>query len=394
MSGNGNVKLLERSRILALRVIQQIWADKRTMVLMTIIPVILLSFIGILIRHDPAKLVVGVVNHDSGFAMLGNEVNLGDRLIDVLGGFEEFDTQIMTADAARDNLDAADADAVITIGEDFTQNVITTRTLTLAVEFEGSNPMLSERLTTIFERVALQTASTLALTGSSASDLPVDPTSIEFETALDATYLHSGPEYDSLDYMAPALIGFFVFFLVFLLTCISFLRERVAGTLERLQATPIRPHEIIIGYMLGFMVFGLFQGVVTLVFTVFILDIHYAGNLLNIFVVEALLVMLSVNLGILLSTFAQNEFQVLQFIPLIVTSQGLLGGVVWQIEDMPGWLQPVSRVMPLTYANEALRKVMINGDTLLDVWFPVLVLIGFAVVVIVLASRTAGRAKI
>ena len=76
MSGNGNVKLLERSRILALRVIQQIWADKRTMVLMTIIPVILLSFIGILIRHDPAKLVVGVVNHDSGFAMLGNEVNL------------------------------------------------------------------------------------------------------------------------------------------------------------------------------------------------------------------------------------------------------------------------------------------------------------------------------
>ncbi|MBN1564160.1 MAG: ABC-2 transporter permease [Anaerolineae bacterium] len=384
-----------RSQILALRVIQQIWADKRTVVLMTIIPVILLSFIGILIRHDPAKLVVGVVNNDDGFAMMGNEVNLGDRLIEVLGSFEEFDAQVMTTDEARDQLDAADADAVITVPPEFTQNVISTRTLTLDIEYEGSNPMLSERLNTIFARVALQTANTLALVGSStASDLPLDPSSIEFATAIDATYLHSGPEYDTLDYMAPALIGFFVFFLVFLLTCISFLRERVVGTLERLQATPIRPHEIIIGYMLGFMVFGIFQGTITLVFTVFILDIHYAGNLLNIFVVEALLVMLSVNLGILLSTFAQNEFQVLQFIPLIVTSQGLLGGVIWQIEDMPGWLQPVSYVMPLTYANEALRKVMINGDSLLDVWFPVLVLIGFAVVVIGLASRTAGRAKI
>jgi ABC-2 type transport system permease protein len=316
-------------------------------------------------------------------------------LIAVLGGFAEFDTQIMTADEARDQLDAGDADAAITVGPDFTQSVIQTRTLVLAVEFEGSNPMLTDRLRTIFERVALQTANTLALAGSSAaSDLPVDPASIEFETTISATYLHSGPEYDTLDYMAPALIGFFVFFFVFLLTCISFLRERVAGTLERLQATPIRSHEIIIGYMLGFMVFGLFQGVITLLFTVLILNIHYAGNLLNIFVVEALLVMLSVNLGILLSTFAQNEFQVMQFIPLIVVSQGLLGGVIWQIEDMPGWLQPFSRLMPLTYANEALRDVMIKGDSLIEVWFPVLVLVGFALLVIGLASRTAGRAKI
>lgn len=391
MSGN----LWQRSGILARRVIQQMWADKRTMVLMAIVPVILLSFVGILIRNDPAKLVVGVVNQDEGVTLLDNEIVLGDRLIVVLDNFEEFDTEILTPDEARAKLDSADVEAVITIPPEFTQTVVNTRTLTMQVEYEGSNPMLSDRLSTIFERVALQTANTLALAGTSMVNQPANPApETEFTTAIDATYLYSGPEYDTLDYMAPALIGFFVFFFVFLLTCISFLRERVAGTLERLQATPIRSYEIIIGYMLGFMVFGLLQGVITLLFTVFILNIHYAGNLLNIFIVEALLVMLSVNLGILLSTFAQNEFQVLQFIPLIVVSQGLLGGVIWQIEDMPGWLQPFSRFMPLTYANEALRNVMIKGDSLLDVWFPVLVLIGFAVLVIGFASRTAGRAKI
>ncbi len=194
--------------------------------------------------------------------------------------------------------------------------------------------------------------------------------------------------------MAPALIGFFVFFFVFLLTCISFLRERVAGTLERLQATPIRAHEIIVGYMLGFLVFGLLQGVITLLFTAFVLDIHYAGNLLNIFIVEALLVVLSVNLGILLSTFAQNEFQVLQFIPLVVVSQGLLGGVIWQIEDMPGWLQPFSKVMPLTYSTEALRAVMIRGESLLDVADLLLVVAAFAAGMVILGARTAGKAKI
>jgi ABC-2 type transport system permease protein len=380
-----------RSQILALRVIQQMLADRRTLALIGVVPVILLSFLGILIRAEPGKLVVGVVNTDQGFTLAGNTVNLGDRLIGVLDGFGEFKTEAMTAAAAHDRLDHGQADAVITVPADFTQNVIQTRQLALAVEFEGSNPMIAERLNTIFERVALQTANTLALAGSAAA---ATGPNAEFETKLDATYLHGGPQYDTLDYMAPALVGFFVFFFVFLLTCIAFLRERLAGTLERLQATPIRAHEIIVGYMLGFLVFGLLQGVITLLFTVFVLNIHYAGNLLNIFVVEGLLVVLSVNLGILLSTFAQNEFQVLQFIPLIVVSQGLLGGVVWQVKDMPGWLQPISRLMPLTYATEALRDVMIKGESLLSVADLLLVLIAFALGVILLSARTAGRTKI
>ncbi len=386
--------LSSRSQILALRVIQQMRGDRRTLALMCIVPVILLSFLGILIRAEPGKLVVGVVNADEGFTLADNSVNLGERLISVLGSFSEFKTQTMNAADAHNQIKKGKVDAVITVPANFTQNVIQTRQLALDVEFEGSNPMVAQRLNTMFERVALQTANTLALAGSPAAAMSSTASAPDFTTTIDATYLHSGPQYDSLDFMAPALIGFFVFFFVFLLTCISFLRERVAGTLERLQATPIRPHEIIIGYMLGFLVFGLLQGVITLLFTVLVLKIHYAGNLLNIFIVEALLVALSVNLGILLSTFAQNEFQVLQFIPLIVVSQGLLGGVVWQVQDMPGWLQPFSRLMPLTYATEALRDVMIKGEGLLDVGDLLLVLVAFAAGAIVLAARTAGRAKI
>lgn len=381
-----------RSRILALRVINQIRADRRTMALMVVVPVILLTFLGILIRSNQGTLAVAVVNNDAGFSLAGADINLGDRLIGVMQSFSEFETRGLTADEALRQLDAGDLDAAITVPADFTQTVIQTRALALKVEFEGSNPMIADRLNTMFERVALQAANTLALAGAPAAAL--SPADADFTTTLDATYLHGGADYDTLDYMAPALIGFFVFFFVFLLTCISFLRERVAGTLERLQATPIRPHEIIIGYMLGFLVFGLLQGVVTLVFTVVALDIHYAGNLLTIFVVEALLVALSVNLGIFLSTFAQNEFQVLQFIPLVITTQGLLGGVVWQIEDMPRWLQPVSEVMPLTHATRALRAVMITGDSLADVWGSLLVLVLFAAVVVFLSARTAGRAKI
>ncbi len=379
-----------RDFILARRVIQQRLADRRTLAMMIVVPMILLSFMGVLIRNETGGLKIGLVDNDQGVELMGQAVNLGQRLETVLGTFTEFHTQTLTADEAHRKLNDGKLDAVITVPADFTSGVVQTHHLGLAVEFEGSNPMISDRLNKLLERVALQTANGLALIGSPAADgAPVD-----LQATIDASYLHGGAQYDTLDYMAPALIGFFVFFFVFLLTCISFLRERIDGTLERLQATPIRSHEIITGYMLGFLLFGLLQGAVTLLFTVFVLHIHYAGNLLEIFVVEALLVVLSVNVGIFLSTFAQNEFQVMQFMPLIVVSQGLLGGVIWKVEDMPGWLEPFSRLMPLTYANQALRDVMIKGNSLIDVIGQLLILIGFAVLFVLLASRTAGRAKI
>lgn len=382
-----------RILILARRVIQQMLADRRTLVLIVVVPVILLSFLGLLIRAEPGVLVVGIVNEDTGAALGPLTVSLGDRLSALLESFTEFDARALTPAEARALLDNGTADAVITVPAGFTEEVLRSRHLALAVEFEGSNPMIAERLRKLLERVALQAASALAVSGTAPALAGGEPVEA-LDVALAATYRHSGPEYDTLDYMAPALVGFFVFFFVFLLTCISFLRERVAGTLERLQATPIRAHEIIVGYMAGFLVFGLLQGAITLLFTVFVLRIHYAGNLLNMFVVEALLVALSVNLGIFLSTFAQNEFQVLQFVPLVVVSQGLLGGVIWQVEDMPGWLQPVSRLMPLTYANRALREVMIKGESLFGVADLLLVLVAFIVAVIALSARTAGRAKV
>ncbi len=382
-----------RTIILARRVVLQILADRRTLVLIMLLPVILLTVVGILINQNTGSLTIGVVNHDAGASMGALSVNLGDRLIETLRGMGEFDVQELDDAGARLKLDEGDLDAAITLPESFTQSVIQTRSLVLPVEFEGSNPMLSERLNTMLERVAVQSINVLALASLSGS-VPAAPAAGSIDVSLETTYLHGGPEYDTLDYMAPALLAFFVFFITFLLTSISFLRERLAGTLERLQATPIRPHEIIVGYMSGFLVFGLLQGLVALLFTVWVLRIDYAGNLLTIFIVEALLVMVSVNLGIFLSTFAQNEFQVLQFIPLVVVTQGLLGGIVWQVEDMPDWLQPLSRLMPLTYAANALRAVMIKGESLVQVAPELGVIVLFGLLMIALAARTAGRAKI
>lgn len=383
---------LSRIIILGRRVAQQVVADKRTLALIIVVPVILLTVAGLLIRVEPSGLTIAVVNQDEGLALGSQSVNLGDRLTENLQSFDLFDTKLMTADEANRKIKDGELDAVITLPPDFSAEAAQSRQLNLNVQFEGSNPTVAERLRNAFERVgdqALAGLATLQAGGDSGGDNPA----AEIETTLNATYLNGGPEFDTLDYTASALIGVFVFLFVFILTSISFLRERLAGTLERLQATPIQPLEIIIGYMLGFLIFGLLQGVVTLLYTVFVLNIHYHGNLLNVFVIESLLVVVSVNLGIFLSTFARNEFQVLQFIPLVVVTQVFLGGVLWPIEEMPGWLQPIAYMMPLTHANTALRAIMMTGESLGGVWVQIAALLAIGVAVIGLSARTAGRVR-
>ena len=75
----------------------------------------------------------------------------------------------------------------------------------------------------------------------------------------------------------------------------------------------------------------------------------------------------AVNLGIFTSTFARNEFQMVQFIPLIILPQVFLCGVLWPVEQMPDYLQWLSAILPLTYAVDGLRDIMLGGKSLIDV---------------------------
>jgi ABC-2 type transport system permease protein len=222
------------------------------------------------------------------------------------------------------------------------------------------------------------------------------------------TTLYGSPDADFLDSFAPALLGFFGFFFVFVLTGVSFLRERVGGTLERLLATPVRRSEIVAGYSVGFGMFATLQVVVILLIAFGSLTvpaigplpafdvglgISNAGSPALAFLIVFLLAIGAVNLGIFLSTFARSELQVIQFIPIVIVPQGLLGGVFWSIGSLPDPLQPVARILPLTYAIDGLRNVLIRGDGLgsAALQLDVLVLLGVAIVFVILGAATIRR---
>ena len=201
----------------------------------------------------------------------------------------------------------------------------------------------------------------------------------------------SFPEEDVLDYIAPALLATLALFFSFLLTGISFLRERSQGTMERLMASPVSRLDMVVGYLLGFFVFALTQTLIIVLFTIYVLGVNYSGDLWQIFIFQIVVIIVAVNLGIFTSTFARNEFQMVQFIPLIIIPQVFLCGVIWPVEQMPDYLQWLSSILPLTYAVDGLRDIMLSGESLIDVWLELVVLAAFAAVTSILAAITLRK---
>ena len=194
-----------------------------------------------------------------------------------------------------------------------------------------------------------------------------------------------------LNRITPALLGVFVLFFTFLLTGVSFLRERSQGTLERLKITPVSRADLLIGYLLGFLIFAMLQSAVILAYTVLVLPVSFQGEIWQVFVVLVLLTIVAVSLGILVSTFAKNEFQVVQFIPLVIVPQIFLTGVLVPVEDMPWLLENISKVLPLTYAVEMLIGIMLEGRGLLDFGNQIIVLSGFGGIFLIGASLTVKK---
>jgi ABC-2 type transport system permease protein len=194
-----------------------------------------------------------------------------------------------------------------------------------------------------------------------------------------------------LDEAAPAILATLILFFGFLITGISVLRERSQGTMERLLASPISKMDIVAGYLLGFLLFALMQTLILFFYMVYVLNVSFQGDLWQILVFQVLIGINAVCLGTLFSVFAKNEFQMMQFIPLIIIPQVFLCGLFIQISQLPNFLQWIAKFLPLTYGVEGIKALMLQGQNLVDIGKDVGILAAFAVGLLVLASLTLRR---
>lgn len=360
---------LRRVVAVAARIVRQFIRDRRSLGLLFLAPLLVLTLLNLVLNNTASNLTLGIVAPpgQAGEAIVSQ---MRQRLD------QQDSTGLSLKTVPRDQVDATlkagDADGVLIFPGDYAQALASGAPPQLTLRLEGSNPSAAKQLSAT---VALLAAS-LTSPASSAGAQP----------ALTTTYLYAGPEYTQTDALAPLLIGLFAFFFVFILASVAFLRERSQGTIERLLVSPLSKAELVLGYVGGFLVFALAQSLVILLYVVYVLRVHYAGNLGLLFLVTVALTIGGVNMGIFASAFARTELQVIQFIPILLVPQILLGGMFWAVDTLPPVLHQLAYVMPLTYANFALKDVMLKGFGLSQIWPDLLALVAFAIAMVAAAA--------
>lgn len=189
------------------------------------------------------------------------------------------------------------------------------------------------------------------------------------------------------------ILGVFVFFLTYLLTAIGFLRERTNGTLERVLAAPVTRSGLVVGYVLGFGALAIVQSMVLLASGVLFLDVEFANGIALFVGLELLGALSALGIGIVLSLFAENEFQAIQFIPIVISPQVILGGTFRPVEELVWYLEYPARVMPVTYLIDGMGFVVLDRGEPQDLYVAIGALVAFAVATVVLAVVLVRRVE-
>jgi ABC-2 type transport system permease protein len=195
---------------------------------------------------------------------------------------------------------------------------------------------------------------------------------------------------DRFDQFGPALLAMFPFIVMFLVTSVTTLRERGSGTLERLLSMPLGKGDFLGGYALAFGLVAAVQSVLAVSLSVGLLGLEVEGPVWLLTVVAVADAVLGTALGLLVSAFAQTEFQAVQFMPLLVIPQILLCGLFVPRLALPGVLEAVSDVLPLSYAVDAMQT-LVSSDATGEVWGDVAVVVGFALAALALGAATLRR---
>lgn len=375
-------------RIIAIvkRVIREMLRDKRTLALMFVAPLLILTLMYFLFQTNSTAVAKIGVSHV--------ETSLATALKTKHTDLEAYDTHTNAQTAIRQHHLAAfirEENGRLTVTYANSQPSDTAlvkqalkggltklKVQALVAATTAQKRVLQRQAKTLKTLMAQQQASPGAPTPQTTNGEAAKTSSKAPHYTITSHYLYGDSGSTFFDTFLPVLLGFFVFFFVFLISGISLLNERTTGTLTRLLATPVRRGEIITGYLVGYGLFAIVQTVITVAFTLTVFRIHMLGSVWVILLINFLLAMVALSMGIFISTFANSEFQMVQFIPLLIVPQIFFSGII-TVSTMPDWLQWIAHIFPLYYGGDALMNVATRGFSLSDVQGDLWLLVLFAV---------------
>ena len=348
-----------RTLAIAKKVMKELLRDKRTLAMMFVAPVFIMWLMNLMFSASTA-VNIKLATQD-----------LPTSLVTKMGDLDHVSVQTYNdLDQAKKDLADEKVDAVVSYknGEyqvdyantDASKTSMTRQVLRTSIASEGSNQLMA-RVKQALPQLNLKAKA----------------------PEIKESYQYGDKHTSFFTSMIPVLIGFVVFFFVFLISGMALLKERTSGTLERLLATPVKRSEIVYGYMLSYGLIAILQTAVVVLAAIWLLDVEVVGNLFNVIIVNVVLALVALAFGILLSTLAKSEFQMMQFIPLVIMPQLFFSGII-PLSSMGDWAQTVGKFLPLTYSGDAMSQIILYGRGIGDVLPNIGVLLIFLVILTIL----------
>ena len=390
--------MISHSLMIAWKDLMELFRNKLGLIMLVLMPIFMMSMVGFIfpsnnsLNHVP----VALANQDAGFggSTVGSQVFLTalNGINDQTGMLDI--SNATNPDALKESVQKGEIQGGIVIPSNFTQCILTGQQGTLIIVTDNSNPQISAAmqgaLTAVFQQMGTMLAQQNVIALNPAINATnalaiVQPYNIEVEGVVSG---HSS----YFDFIAPGIMAMTVMMSVMTGLPAAISHEKEVGTLDGMMAAPINRLAIILGKTLAQTARGLLQGILILTLAVALFGVTIHGSILLVFALLLLGVFSFVGLGVVITSFAKDQETAMMVMMTLMFPMMFLSGVFFPIQQMPWYMQDISKFLPLTYATTALRKVMVLGAGVSMITTELAVLIGFGVVMTIIAVPVFKRA--
>lgn len=331
---------------------KHITRDKRTMLMLFGMPIVMMLLFGFAVTNDVRNVRVVIV--------MSNADNATQQVADRLAASEYFTLTkvVATPNEAEKAIRDQKADMAIVFSQDFAS-----RKSGYQLIVDGADPNMAQQWTTYANAVINNT-----------------------EAKAVNTKLLYNPQMRSTYNFVPAIMGTLLMLVCAMMTSISIVREKEKGTMEVLLVSPTKPLMIIVAKLVPYLVLAFTILSIILLMSSFVLGVPIKGSLFWIYVVSTIYILLALSLGILVSTIAETQLVALLISAMLLMMPVImLSGMMFPIESMPKILQYISAIIPTRYYISAMRKLMIMGTGIEEIYFEVSILISMLIALMSLA---------
>ena len=345
---------------------KHILRDKRTMLILFGMPVVMMLLFGFAITTDVKNVRTVVVT-----SQMDHQTQ---QAIERLSQSEYFTIirTVPTPQEAERLIRSQQADMAVVFASNFAS-----KKSGLQLIVDGSDPNMAQQWTNYAQQTLLNEESPEVGMAASNPSFSILHTSLLYNPQMKSAYN-----------FVPAIMGMLLMLICAMMTSISIVREKERGTMEVLLVSPARPLMVIIAKAVPYLVLAFVILIVILLMAHYVLDVPLAGSLFWIIAVSIIYILLALSLGLLISSVAKTQLVALLLSAMVLLMPVvMLSGMMFPVESMPQILQWIAAVVPPRYYIDAMRKLMIMGVGIGDVMKEVIILAAMTVLLLTIALK-------